>query len=618
MKKSIHKISSPGEPALWAFLKFAGFLCSKPGIELLIRRSKRLPQQFGLAGKHEQSYYDWVVSRTESPQAIKKMTEEISSTPHQIKFTVIVTIDEHAHRFANLALQSLSNQVWPNREISILCPANYENELNKLHSIYFASGEKTSINYFNNPKEKVLSFRNIISSASGEYMLIFDTSDVLAPGYLFEVAKYISQHGQTQLIYTDSDEINLLKNDNSGDHAPKTVYSNPFFKPDWSPDNLLSGNYIGNTFLLHSSFLKQLIEANIAIEAGGYGLLLLASESLRHVGHIPYVLCHQAQIKSQDHRTLLENTIARRGYVGSVVEVKNNPDLFNVDYAISRPGKVSIIIPSKDNAALLRTTLNSIIELSSYKDYEIILLNNNSTSTEFYDLIAEYNAKYSSSFRCVEASFPFNFSKLINLGVAESKGDYILMLNNDVEILQNDWLEKMIGYAQLPHIGAVGAQLLFPDDTIQHAGIVTGVGEATAHAFIHQPTQSDIHFNYIQSINNCSAVTAACLMVRKEAFSRAGGMDESLPVEFNDVDFCMTLGKLGYYNVYLPFVRLYHYESATRGHPFKSLAAWKQHKRDLDHFTEKWGSTVDNDPFYNRNLSADHTDFRQKRRLKRQ
>jgi GT2 family glycosyltransferase len=185
-----------------------------------------------------------------------------------------------------------------------------------------------------------------------------------------------------------------------------------------------------------------------------------------------------------------------------------------------------------------------------------------------------------------------------------------------VEVVQGDWLEKMMAYAQQPTIGAVGVKLLFPGGNIQHAGIVLGVGEASAHAFINLPNDSPAHFNYIHATNNFSAVTAACLMVHKEVYDKVGGMDENLPVEFNDIDFCLKLGKAGYYNVYLPTVTLYHYESATRGHPFKSIASWKQHEKDLGYFKQKWGSLVNRDPFYNINLSSEYTDFRQKKRNK--
>lgn len=222
-----------------------------------------------------------------------------------------------------------------------------------------------------------------------------------------------------------------------------------------------------------------------------------------------------------------------------------------------------------------------------------------------------YEEKHSDIFRCVEASFPFNFSKLMNVGAGLATGEYILMLNNDVEILKGDWITWMVAYTQNEWTGAVGVKLLYPDDRIQHAGTVIGLGDdkIAAHAFVGYHKDMPGYFNKLQFVSNYAALTAACLMVRKNVYDEVGGMDEALEVEYNDVDFCLKLLDAGYYNVYMPDVVLYHYESATRGHPHQDKKSYERHVRELAYFRSKWKKYIKNDPFYNPNLSLDGAGF---------
>ena len=614
MKKALHKISSPGESIISTLFKFTLFAFTKPGIGLWQRKFKKLLLKHGLVGAHQLPYHDWVVARTESKEVRAETTGAINAIAKKTKFSIIVLLDEYSIHHQHLWLKSVNDQLWGDWELFILCPATYRLEIDIKVRECFANPEKVSVKVISDPTIFSSSLHDIITRASGECILLLDSNDALTPVSLFEIARHLNQNPHHQIVYTDSDTMSL--NPGNEHNRIQINYSNPYFKPDWSPDKLLSGNYIGDTFAVQKPFFEQQAMQNSELENYAFDLLLRAGESTNNIGHISSILYHSFNpnpICCSNDVLLLERALKRRAHNGTVA---GSDGLYSVKYNIDKPCKVSIIIPSKDNVPLLRTTLDSIIRLTDYRNYEIILLNNNSTSDAFFELVIEFETNYPLIFKCVEAGFPFNFSKLINLGVKESSGDYILMLNNDVKVLQNDWIERMIGYAQLPHIGAVGVKLVFPDDTIQHTGIIMGVAEATAHAFIGLPKKSGIHFNYIQSVNNYSAVTAACLMVRKNVFIEVRGMDEELPVEFNDIDFCLKLGAKGYYNVYLPFVELYHYESATRGHPFKSIASWKQHQKDLNRFRQKWGTLVDNDPFYNRNLSKEETDFRQERRTK--
>ena len=596
MKKLFDKISSPGESPVKSALKLGHFLFTKPGLAFLWRKVKTLGERFGLEQEHEISFSDWLTAQEKATDPDKLTAQPLIS----------ILVDDETFSFNAKPLRHILDQPYTNWEMLIY--SFPETEKNTQSFVSGLCGKDHRVKVVTGSAEEPAAQMAILAQAAkGEFLLFAADAGNLTTNALTEFAQYANNHPDCDILYAD--EVVHLHRD----------HPQPYFKPGWSPDALLSRNYIGNCFLVKTTLYNKIGGINTAFPFYyNYDLLLRASEKATNIGHIAKVLHEEELTRSfhKEQKQILEATLKRRSTPGEVIANSAAEGVFFIDYSITKPGKVSIIIPTKDNVPMLRTTIESIIELTHYKDFEILLLNNNSTTPAFFDLVEEYKEKYASFFKRVDASFPFNFSKLINLGVAESTGEYILMLNNDLEILQADWLERMMGYAQLPHIGAVGVKLLFPDETIQHAGVVLGVGDGASHSFINFPKESDVYFNYIQSVNNCSAVTAACLMLRREVYREVNGMDEALPVEFNDVDFCLKLTERGYYNVYIPSVELYHYESATRGHPFRSHAAWKQHEHDMTYFKNKWGELINNDPFYNPNLTKEHTDFRQKKRLK--
>lgn len=607
MKKVLHKISSPGEPLLKTILKLGYFLFTRPGIDLIIRKSKRALEKTGLIKEHDLTYTQWISDQNVSYRLEKEYKAIITQLETPL-ISIFVTVNEYSGIALLDCLFSVANQIYSNWELCICCYQDNEKEIRLTADEVFKAHHKFVFSTYANNGEYLQTLNEAAKSPEGKYILVLDQNEELTPNCLFEIVKYINLHPNQQVVYADHDKGTW-----------DTQLHDAYFKPDWSPDTLLAKNYIGPAFIISTLLWKQLNGLDVQYATGyTYDLLLRAAEQTTAIGHISKILFHinSVGIADEEQRKLIEAALKRRNITATVVKAEGAHNIFFIDYAVTVPGKVSIIIPTRDNVEMLKTTLDSIIKLTKNTDYEIILLNNNSSTKAFFDLVAEYEAKYKHIFRCIDANFPFNFAKLMNVGTAESTGNYLLMLNNDVEVLQEDWLQKMMGYAQLRHIGAVGVKLLFPDNTIQHAGVVLGVGEAASHAFINLPNDADVHFNAIQTTQNFSAVTAACLMVRKDVYEEVGGMDEELPVEFNDIDFCLKLRQHGCYNVYLPNVALYHYESATRGHPFKSIDSWKQHERDLNRFRSKWGGQIYNDPFYNPNLTTEYTDYRQKKRMK--
>ena len=588
MKKSLAKIADTGESTTKSLFNFGLFIFTRPGLGLLKKITKRYLQRSGIITQHQIAYSDWIKAQSE-PSLVKndfeQNVEKLILTP---KVSIILSARNANQQDVNKTLASICDQSYAHWELCVsgtLSPTQFTQKDDRIKLL--AADNNNAAAYIN----------TLLTASTGDYVLFLMPGDIMTPGCLFEVIKHINAHPANLLIYTDDDRIN-----NNG------TYSTPYFKPDWSPDTLLSRNYIGHNYIAK----KELTHAinGISEETDTdyvYDFLLRASEATDRIGHIAKILFHCAShlitgTENTTSKKALNDAMTRRGTPASIDEITGAPGCYYVDYEIKQPASVSIIIPTKDNAVLLKTTIDSILEKTNYPDYEIIVLDNNSKSEEFFGLIKKYQNRHPDNFRCINANFPFNFARLMNLGVAESRGAYILMCNNDVEVIHTDWITKMVSYAQHAKIGAVGVKLLYPDNTIQHAGIVMGNDEASSHIYANHPAGDNGYFYGLKAVTNYAAVTAACMMCRTEVYHKAGGMDEALEVEYNDIDFCLRLLQNGHYNLYLPSAVLYHHESATRGHPFRSIKAYKQHEKDLAIFKSKWQPLIDNDPFYNPNL----------------
>jgi GT2 family glycosyltransferase len=265
--------------------------------------------------------------------------------------------------------------------------------------------------------------------------------------------------------------------------------------------------------------------------------------------------------------------------------------------------KVSIIIPSRNKADLLRKCLKSIDKKSTYRNFEIILIDNNSDQKDFFALMKQYSRQSGLDFRCIEDKEAFNFSRLINLGRKHATGEYLVLLNNDTEVISPDWLEALMEQTQRKEVGVAGCKLLYDNDTIQHAGVIIGLGGAAGHVLVGEDRDGPGYFNYVNMLNQYSALTGACFMVRTSVFDEVGGFDESFGTEYNDVDFCLKIIEAGYRNLYVPHCELYHYESMSRGHPHSTSESYKKHVKEVNLFRKKWKKYVENDPCYNPNLS---------------
>ena len=626
IKKIFFKKKSPGTGSLKRLLLFIRFSFSKAGFGivrkilaavfkklflLIEKRPVKIIYTDMIGSRDIFTYNDWVLKKLDSDDILHDYEDHESEMTHKPLISIIMPVYNAPIRFLKEAIESVSNQVYPNWELCIADDHSTEKRVHKLLHVFSVKDKRIQIHYRTENGHISATSNDALAMAKGEFVLLMDHDDLLSANCLWEMVKAINAIPKADILYSDEDKIDERK-----------YHQNAHFKPDWAPDHLLSRNYLGHVTVLKRSLINMIGGFRLGLEGSqDYDLMLRATEQTSNIIHIPKVLYHwrihqHSAAQGEDvkpyayvaAKKALEEALTRRGLQGDVKYLSGLRG-YRIDYQISSQDLISIIIPTKDQTALLKNTIDSIIELTRYKNYEIIVLNNNSTSKEFYNWVAEYKQKYPALIQIVDAHFPFNFSKLMNLGNSLAKGKHLLLLNNDVEIIHGDWLETMLSYSQQQRIGAVGVRLLYPDDTIQHAGVVVGLGGIAGHTFVGSYKDEAGYFNYIQSVNNYSAVTAACLMCRKEVFESVGGMDETFEVEYNDVDFCLKIMEAGYNNVYLPQVELYHYESATRGHPHQSKSSYERHLREMKLFKSKWQHIIDHDPFYNPNLNLGAHDF---------
>jgi O-antigen biosynthesis protein len=626
LRKIFFKKKTPGTSKIKKFLKFIVFAFSKPGFRIVRRIFKNAFRGLYLfvedrkveivyldnpvvGGIH--NYNDWINSKLNHVVLKNTFDKQSQLLKHSPKISIVMPVYDPPTNYLNEAIESVINQLYGNWELCIADDCSPNPQIKRILEAYSLKDNRIKIVFRKENGHISASSNSALELATGEYILFMDHDDLLTANCCSEVVYYLNEHPEhADIIYSDEDKVE------------GNTFTVPHFKPDWAPDNLLSRNYFGHVVVMKKKIVDTIKGFRLGFEGSqDYDLILRATEQTNKIGHIDKVLYHwrihdKSAAQGEDvkpyayiaAKKALEEALVRRNTPG---EVKYLSGLrgYQIKYDVLNPGKVTIIIPTKDHIKLLQNTIDSVINKTSYSNYEIIVINNNSVSKEFFEMMDEYKQKHPTNFQCIDANFPFNFSKLMNIGVAKSTGEYILLLNNDVEVIHDDWMTRMVSYAQYEKTGAVGAKLLYPDDNIQHAGVIIGLGGVAGHSFVNYYKDDAGYFNYIQSTNNYSAVTAACLMVRKSAYLEVGGFDESFEVEYNDVDFCLKLVDHGFYNVYMPDVELYHYESATRGHPHQSKESWERHIKEINLFKGKWQKFIDHDPYYNQNLRFDVHDF---------
>lgn len=445
-------------------------------------------------------------------------------------------------------------------------------------------------------------FAVLLAAATGDYVGFLHGGDVLAPEALFEVALLLNRHPEADIVYGDEDAI-----DADG------ILSAPYFKPDWSPELLLSRMYLGDLCVYRRTLLGEFSDS-ITDPNGSltYDVALRATERTDRIYHIPRVLYHHrprtrdAGETASDVRVLSE-ALERRGERGRVTVNAQCAGTYIVRYDIVRSGRISIIVPTRDHGPDVDRCLESIFSHDASSEIEVVLVDNGSTDPASLASFARWPER-DGRVRVVRDDAPFNFSALNNRAVRSTSGTYLLFLNNDTEVLTDDWLPALVEQAQRPAIAGVGARLLFPDGKVQHAGVVLGIGGVAGHSHRFAERDSTGYFCALEAVCDYSALTAACLMVRRSVFEEVGGFDEALTIAFNDVDLCLKFRAHGYRNVYLPHVVLRHAESKTRGHDIGARKSARS-AGEILLMKERWGPQLENDPYYNPNLTRRSEDY---------
>lgn len=566
----------------------------------------------GLKNVFSDPYHRWLDQHLPTETKIIAYKKEIDSFKKQPKFSVVMPVYNPQASHFKAAIDSVVNQVYQNWELCLADDCSTDPEVKKTIHSYIKKDPRIKAVFRKENGHISAASNSALEITTGDYIVLMDQDDIITVDALYHNARIINAHEKVDLIYSDEDKI-----DDNG------VHSVPHFKPNWSPDNLLSRNYLGHLTVFNAEIMKRIGGWRIGFEGSqDYDLVLRFTEETDAIYHIPLVLyhwrIHAASAAGGEDAKPYAYIAAKKAITEALIRRKETGTVDFLDgfrgYSIrydlkEKDAKVSIIIPTKDKTSVLKKCVDSIFEKSTYSNFEVIVIDNNSEEKAFFNYMKSCEEKFGKRFKCIRAEIPFNFSKLVNLGVKNSTGEYALLLNNDTEVISNDWIEGMLEQAQRPSIGVVGVKLLYPNMTIQHAGVVMGLGGAAGHVLVGEDRFGPGYFNYVNMINNYSAVTAACIMVRKDIYNKVGGFDEAFTIEYNDVDFCLKVRELGLNNVYLPHVELIHYESISRGHPHMTKESYERHVREIGLLKGKWMNYIDDDPCYNPNLTLGAHDF---------
>ncbi len=556
-------------------------------------------------------YQKWLVGNYPKSAEIKKMKQACLAKAYQPLISLIVPVYNPDEDFLRQAIESILEQAYTNWELCLADDCSSKPHVKSVLEEYARQDDRIKVVYRAKNGHICRTSNSALELATGEYIALLDHDDLLPPHALAKVVELLNEHPEADFIYSDEDKVD-----------EQNIHKDPFFKPDWCPDSFLARMYTCHLGIYRRSLVTEVGNFRVGFEGSqDYDLVLRVTEKTDKIFHIPDVLYHwrihrQSTAATSDAKPYAANAaqkalteaIERRGEPGKITTRSNFPGVYTVRYQIKEPKLVSIIIPTKDLASTLDVCLKSIFTQTTYPNYEVVVIDNGSTEAETFKCLQFWHQQQPKRFSCHAYNVPFNYSEINNYAVKKAQGDYLLFLNNDTQVITPDWLEGMVEQAQRPSIGAVGSLLLYPDDTIQHAGVVLGVGGVAGHSHKHLHVSQPGYISQAASTNNYSAVTAACLMCRREVFAAVGGFEEQLAIAFNDVDLCLKIASRGYRNIYLPHVVLYHYESKSRGYentPEKQM----RFAGEINYMKEKWQQICDRDPCYNPHLTKNHEDY---------
>ena len=556
-------------------------------------------------------YDEWVRRYDSTDDALRaSLGQRLAALAHQPVISIVMPTYNANPVWLGAAIESVRNQIYPHWELCIADDASTEPASQALLRDYAARDPRIKVMF--RPKNGHISAasNSALELVTGEWVALMDHDDTLAEHALFWVADAINQDPQIRAIYSDEDKI-----DTEGRR------SNPYFKSDWNIDLFYSQNMFSHLGVFHSALLREIGGFRLGFEGSqDYDVVLRCIERIapQQIHHIARVLYHwrvhpESTAHSSDAKPYAQlageralNEHFERTRVGGRVTFIGHGYQMKYDLP-APPPLVSLIIPTRNGVELLRQCINSILTLTSYWNYEIIIVDNGSDDPEALAYLASFDGL--PMLRVIRDDREFNYSALNNMAVSQAQGELVALINNDIQVISPDWLSEMVSIALQPGVGAVGARLWYPDRTMQHGGVVLGVGGVASHSHKTLAMGQHGYFGRANLIQSFSAVTAACLVIRKDRYLAVDGLDEiNLKVAFNDVDFCLRLREAGLRNVWTPYADLFHHESATRGAD-ASPEKQARFNSEVSHMYARWGPLLPFDPAYNPNLTLGYDDF---------
>jgi glycosyltransferase involved in cell wall biosynthesis len=521
--------------------------------------------------------------------------------------SIVVPVYNTDVRHLRAMIGSVLQQIYPYWELCLADDASTKSDVKEILSEFAQLDSRIKVVIREINGNISLATNSALDVATGEFIALLDHDDLLAETALYEVAVEVDAHPDADVVYSDSDSI-----DDSGRRF------GPYFKTDWNPDLALGHNMVSHLGVYRRSLVEKIGRLRAGFEGSqDYDLMLRAADAStpRCIRHIPAVLYHWRRNATSPSfsdassercvvaaRRAVREHLARNGAHARIDVPPRTPFWLRVIYALppERP-LVSIIVPTQDRADLLARCVDGVLTRTDYEPLELVIVDNDSKKSETALLFARLTED--PRVRIIQYPGNFNYSAMNNRAVQEARGEVIVLMNNDVDVVSSLWLEEMVSHALRPEIGAVGAKLLLPDGRVQHAGVVLGVGHGAGH-FFHLASREEVGpVGLLVLTRRVSAVTGACMAIRRSVYLETGGLDENFPVAFNDVDFCLRLGERGYAVVWTPFAELYHLESATRGKDHEDAKRLERLERDAKLLQQRWAEALDSDPFYNPNCS---------------
>ncbi|MEF2771386.1 MAG: glycosyltransferase family 2 protein [Blautia caecimuris] len=550
----------------------------------------------------EVPYGPWYEAYVPDEAALEKQRH------HHFEYSPLISVAVPAYRtlekFLVQMIDSLLAQTYGNWELCIANGSPEDGAMKKVLEEYTKKDSRIRVSELTENKGIAGNTNAALEMARGEFVGLLDHDDLLAPNALYEIVRALDEDRTLDAVYTDEDKVTTELDE----------HFQPHLKPDFNLDLLRSNNYICHFFVVRRSIVQKVGGFRQEFDgAQDHDFIFRCIETAEKVGHIPEILYHWRTHKASTAdnpaskmyafdagKRAIEAHLKRTGTEGTV---SHTPDLgfFRVKYPVQGQPLVSIIIPNKDEKETLKACIDSIREKTEYPNYEIIIVENNSTTDEIFQYYKELSQD--PRIRLLRWKKEFNYSAINNYGVRHANGEYLLFLNNDVTVITPGWIKELLGVCQRPEVGAAGVKLIYPDDTIQHAGCVIGLGGIAGHMFVDMPANRTGYLHKASILQDMSAVTAACMMMKRTAFEEAGGFTEKLSVAFNDVDLCLKVRKNHKLIVYDPYVQLYHMESKTRGAEDNKEKV-RRFQEEIEYMRCQWIDILKKgDPYYNKNLS---------------